>query len=162
MSDLLSTLQCIMLKAADELQSTEVPPRLVEHLRLRRLFQNPYPEYEDQVKYTAREYSYFCSRCKTPCHEDSLCGASGFSLLCIPQRVYLFTESHSETGGVSDVRVLESDIISKVGSKVDQEDAISDFCMRYNARRVKAILSPIYGIKWLPYAEDHFDLEKLI
>ena len=165
MANLLTTFQCVMLKTRDVLEEGgEITPSLLSHLGLVRLYKNPYPEYESKARYPLREYELFCRRCKAVCSEESLCSASAFSMPCLGERVYMFQNTHPFVGGFMEVRVLEKDVL-KLYPSHSLEDAIKIFQDTYNAFRVKAVVSPISGVKWIPSAEEqytHIDVENLI
>jgi len=164
-----TSLQCVMLKIADTLmsQGVEIDPELFQLLRLRgNLHKNPFPEYAPLLRYPIREYEYLCKYCRGVCQSPSVvkCGVTGYSTPCHPQKVFMFNQTHAETGGVSEVRVLESDIYGSFPDK-KREEAIDFFCKLYSAFRVKAVMCSEYGIKWVPYSEHYFDdciLEEMI
>lgn len=165
MDNLLTILQCLLLKTKDTLEENqlEIDKDLKSYLSLKKpLHLNPYPEFRTLVKYKNREYDSLCRRCKGVCVKNDLstCSASGFSLPCDPQQVFMFSEIHKETGGYSEVRILECDIYKRYPSS-SKEEALLHFQEMFGAYRVKAILYSDSGVKWTPYSDSEYDNIKL-
>lgn len=165
MDNLLTILQCLLLKTKDTLEENqiEIDKDLKSYLSFKKpLHINPYPEYGSHVKYRSREYDSLCRRCKGVCTSGDLsrCSATGFSLLCDAQQVFMFSEKHKETGGYSEVRILEGDIYKRYPS-ASKEEALLHFQEMFGAYRVKATLYSDSGVKWTPFSDSEYDNMKL-
>ena len=65
-----------------------------------------------------------------------------------------------ETGGYSEVRILECDIYKRYPSS-SKEEALLHFQEMFGAYRVKATLYSDSGVKWAPYSDIQYDIMKL-